>query len=433
MSARRIGPLLATVLVAGNMIGSGLYLLPASMAATGGISVIGWVICAAGSLLIAGVFAFLAVVRPGVDGVVTYAGALHPSLGFASWLSYWTSGWVGNIAVALAAVGYLTVFFPGLAVPLVGLLAAIGITWATALASVAGPRLTASLSGMTLVVGLIPIAVATTLGLAHFDASLFAASWNVSGKPASQVIPASLTPIMWAFLGLESANVAAAVVDNPRRNIPVAALGGVALASVVYIAANVAALGVLPARTLAASTAPFADMVTHLAGWGAGAVVAVCAALKACGTLAGFILVTAESGRAGAASGFLPRQLSEIDPARRPVRDVLLVAMLMSLVTLASLSPTLGKQFNTLSNIAVVFFLAVYTLCAMALITATFAIVDPRTRWAARVIAGLALVFCVATMISSDQSVTRPAFILMAISLPLWGLIRLRQRMIAPA
>src|SRR5258706_485430 len=115
---RRIGPLLATVLVAGNMIGSGIYLLPASMAATRGISVIGWLICAGGALLIAGVFAFLAVVRPGADGVVTYAGGLHPALGFVSWLSYWTSGWVGNVAVALAAVGYLAVFFHGLAAPI---------------------------------------------------------------------------------------------------------------------------------------------------------------------------------------------------------------------------------------------------------------------------------------------------------------------------
>src|SRR5205823_1700781 len=224
---RRIGPLLATVLVAGNMIGSGIYLLPASMAAIGGISVIGWAICAAGALAIAGVFAFLAVVRPGVDGIVTYAGeGLHPVFGFMSWAAYYVSGWVGNVAVALAAVGYMAVFFHGLAVPLTGLIAAIALTWVLAGANLIGPRLTA-------------------------------------------------------------------------------AFGGVALASVVYIAANVAVLGVLPAAQLAASTAPFADVVARLAGWGAGAVVAVCATLKASGTLAGWILVTAESGRAGAASGFL--------------------------------------------------------------------------------------------------------------------------------
>lgn len=428
--AGRIGPVLATVLVAGNMIGSGIYLLPASMAAIGGVSVIGWAICAAGALSVAGVFACLAVARPGADGIVTYAGeGLHPVFGFISWAAYYTSGWVGNVAVGLAAVGYMAVFVPGLAAPLVGLAAAVGLTWALAVANLAGPRLTASLSGATLVIGLIPILAATALGFAHFDAHLFAASWNVTGKPASAIIPGVLTPVMWAFLGLESANVAAAVVDNPRRNLPIAALGGVALAAVVYIAANVAALGVLPAAVLAKSTAPFADVVAREAGWGAGALVAVCATLKASGTLAGWILVTAESGRAGAAAGFLPRALSEVDPSRLPVRDILLVAALMTLAALVSLSPTLGGQFNALSNVAVVFFLAMYALCALALIRFSGAIEGRRARWTARGVAAVAIAFCVTAMATSDKALTLPAFAMLAAAAPAWLAIRLFARL----
>jgi len=431
---RRIGPLLATVLVAGNMIGSGIYLLPASMGAIGGVSVFGWIACAAGALSVAGVFAMLAVVRPGTDGIVTYAGdGVHPVFGFMSWAAYWVSGWVGNVAVALAAVGYLTVFVAGLKAPLAGLAATIAVIWIMAGACIAGPRITARLCGMTLLIGLTPIVLATTLGFLHFDAALFKASWNVTGKPDGQVVLSSLTPIMWAFLGLESASVAAAVVDNPRRNLPIAALGGVALASVVYIAANVAALGVLPAAELARSTAPFADVVGKLAGWGAGAVVAVCAMAKACGTLAGFTLVTAESGRAGAASGYLPRAVSEVDPDRRPVRDVLLIVVLMTLVALASLSPTLGAQFNTLSNIAVILFLAVYVLCALALIRFSGGLTNPTQRWAARVVAVLALGFCLLTMATSDKTITLPAFLVLGVTVPVWLAIRLAARRPAAA
>jgi arginine:agmatine antiporter len=232
---------------------------------------------------------------------------------------------------------------------------------------------------------------------------------------------------------MESASVAAAVVDNPRRNLPIAALGGVALASVVYIAANVAALGVLPAAELARSTAPFADMVAKLGGWGAGAVVAVCAMAKACGTLAGFTLVTAESGRAGAASGFLPHAVSEVDPDRRPVRDILLSAALATLVALATLSPTLGAQFNTLTNIAVILFLTVYVLCAVALIRFSAGLTNPTQRWVARLVAVLALGFCLLTMATSDKAITLPAFLVLGITVPIWLAIRLAARRPAAA
>ena len=50
----------ATSLVTGNMIGSGIFLLPASLAVFGGISVVGWLCSAVGSILLALVFAGLA-------------------------------------------------------------------------------------------------------------------------------------------------------------------------------------------------------------------------------------------------------------------------------------------------------------------------------------------------------------------------------------
>jgi arginine:agmatine antiporter len=332
------------------------------------------------------------------------------------------------VAIAVGAVGYLSVFFPALVAPLLGLGALQAVMWATTAANLAGPRLVASLSGVLLVLGLAPIVAAIALGFAHFDPALFKASWNISGKPAHTVLPALLAPIFWAFLGLESANVAAAVVDHPRRNLPIAALGGVALASAVYMAALAAMFGVLPARTLAASPAPFAAVIASLAGPAAGALVAACALLKTSGTLAGFILVTAESGRAGAASGFLPRALSVVDPDRPPVRDTLVVAVLMSLTAFATLSPTLGEQFNRLTTISVVFYMAVYALCALALVVAAKDFAGTGPRWIARVVGVLALAVSVTVMAASDKAITLPAFVLLGAAIPIWLATRLYAR-----
>lgn len=389
---RGLGPVTATFLVAGNMIGSGLFLLPASLAAIGSAALIGWAVAAGGAMLLAGVFAVLGTLRPDPNGLVRYpAEGLHPAAGFAAWLAYWVSCWFGNVAIAVAAVGYLAVFLPQLIGPWPTALAAIAVIWLMALANLRGPRVVAWLSGSTLLVGLVPIVAAIVFGFAAFDREIFLGSWNVSGRPLGQVIPGSLVLIFWAYLGLESATVAAKTVDNPRRNLPIAALAGVALASVVYAAATAAVMGVIPAVQLAQSTAPFADVISRLVGPLAGAIVAACALAKTLGTLGGWILVGAEAGRSGAAYGYLPKWLAPHDPAARlPARDVVLTATLMSLTALVTLSPTLTRQFNALINVAVLANLGVYLLCALALLRFS-------RNAAVRLLAVAAAVFCLWT------------------------------------
>lgn len=397
-----LGPLSATLLVAGNMIGSGLFLLPASLASIGSSSLVGWVVAAIAALLIAGVFAILGTIRPSDDGLVRYpADALHPSLGFVCWAAYWISAWVGNVAIAIAAVGYLEVFLPQIIGPIPTLIATLSVIWALVIANLVGARLVVRISASTLFIGLIPIVAAIVLGLSHFDPKVFMASWNVSGQPLNRAIPGSLVLIFWAFMGLESATVAAAAVDNPRRNVPIAAIGGVSLAALVYILATAAVMGVIPAAQLAKSSAPFAEVVARVAGSAAGAIIAGCALFKTLGTLGGWVLVTAEAGRAGAASGYLPRFVSEVDPARKPVRDILLTAVLMSVTAFVTLSPTLIRQFNVLINLAVLLVLTVYILCAMSLVRYAGAIQSPLLRGLARIIAMAAGGFCLWMIIAS--------------------------------
>jgi arginine:agmatine antiporter len=384
----------ATFLVAGNMIGSGLFLLPASLAAIGSAALIGWAVAAAGAMILAGVFSVLAIIRPDPNGLVRYpADALHPAAGFVAWLAYWVSCWFGNVAIAIAAIGYLGYFLPQVIGPWPSALCAIAVIWLMTLANLKGPRVVAWLSASTLLVGLVPIAAAIVFGFAAFDSQVFLGSWNVSGQPLTHVIPGSLVLIFWAYLGLETATIAAKTVDNPRRNLPIAALAGVGLASVVYAAATAAVMGVIPAVELAKSTAPFADVISRLVGPMAGAIVAACALAKTLGTLGGWILCGAEAGRAGAASGYLPKWLAP-QGERLPVRDVILTAVLMSLTALLTVSPTLTKQFNSLINMAVLANLLVYFLCALALFR-----FDRRPM--VRLLAAAAMLFCLWTTYAS--------------------------------
>ena len=112
-SERKLGWGLASLLVAGNMIGAGVYLLPAALAPIGSSSVVGWVVAAIGALLLAGVFAGLGRARPAADGITDYAGqGLGRFFGYQASLAYWATCLSGNVAIAVAATGYLAFFFP---------------------------------------------------------------------------------------------------------------------------------------------------------------------------------------------------------------------------------------------------------------------------------------------------------------------------------
>ena len=420
---RKIGAFLATVLVATNMVGSGIFLLPATLAAVGSITVIGWGIGFAGALLIGLVLARLAQIAPREGGPCTYAWeALGGYFGFQGTAVYWISCWTGNIAVAVGAVGYLTTFFPVLASPLQGAMATAGAIWLLTLVNIIGPRFVCQLETVTVAAGLVPILLVAIGGWWWFDSQIFRDSWNPQHAPALTVIPNSLVLLFWAFTGLESASIATAVVENPSRNVPLATIGGIVIAAVIYTAATSAIMGLIPAATLAKSNAPFADAVRIMMGSGLGALVAAAALAKTLGTLGSMLLVTAQTGKAGADNGLFPAVFGRVDRAGIPVANYLINAVLASVVVFATISPTLGEQFGKLIDVSTTLCLLLYIYACLSMWHYTNAAgkagatqplprapgardapegPDPRvTRY--RVIAGLAASFCVGVIALSD-------------------------------
>jgi APA family basic amino acid/polyamine antiporter len=128
---RKVGIWIATALVVGNMVGSGVFLLPASLAPFGGISILGWLFTSAGALTVALLMSRLARLMPKVGGPYAYTrGGLGDLPGFLVAWGYWISIWSGNAAISVAFVGYLAVFFPTLAeVPAMGAGAALTAIW----------------------------------------------------------------------------------------------------------------------------------------------------------------------------------------------------------------------------------------------------------------------------------------------------------------
>src|SRR6187549_2809838 len=154
---RKLGPVLATIVVAGNMIGSGVFLLPATLATVGSLTVLGWVIGAVGALALALLFARLASRKPMAGGPATYAfDAFGPFWGSQSSLWYWAACLIGNIAIATAASSYLSSFFGIATGPVLGAAFTIVLLWLVTVVNLVSPRFVGQFDGVLLLACLIP-------------------------------------------------------------------------------------------------------------------------------------------------------------------------------------------------------------------------------------------------------------------------------------
>jgi arginine:agmatine antiporter len=357
------------MVVAGNMIGSGIFLLPATLAGVGSLTILGWLVGAVGALALALLFSRLARRRPLAGGPATYAfDAFGRFAGSQSSLWYWAACVIGNVAIATAASSYLANFFGLDAGPVAGAVFTVALLWLVTVVNLVSPRFVGQFDGVLLVVGLVPLLLVVTLGWSSFDATQFRDSWNVTGQPLYQAVPNSLALVFWAFTGLESASVAAAVVDKPERNVPIATIAGVLIAAVLYIGASIVIFGLAPAADIAASGAPFALAAAKILGPTAGHLVALFGGLKALGTLAGWVLMTAQVSRAAADHGLLPQMFARTRAGDTPVAGLMVAGLLGTGAILLTIAPTLGKQFGYLSEASTLFALLTYLgACAAAL------------------------------------------------------------------
>lgn len=405
---------LAALVVAGNMIGSGVYLLPAALATTGSSSLIGWVVAAIGAVTLALVFAALGRTLPNADGLPGFAErGLGRFFGFQTTLAFWAAALIGNVAVAVAATGYLGFFFPALKTPVGATLCNLALIWLVTGAYVLGVRTAARFAAITLIIGLAPIVVAIVAGAVSFDPEVFAASWSPSGEPLTKTVPASLAVIFWAFLGVESAAVLSQRVKDPALDVGRASIAGVSLAAVIYIAASTAVFGVIPAAVLAQSTSPYADLIAQVFGASVAGVAAACAVVKATGTLGGWVMMAGETARAGAEHGYLPKGFGQGGQTTRATP--LLGGAIMSIAAVLSSQQTLGGQFGLLIGVTSVLTLCVYAVCCVSL----FRIARTRRD---KTVAVIGLIFSIAAVAAAAPGYILPTLGFVAVVSGAWFL-----------
>src|SRR4026209_2928152 len=148
-----------TFIVAVNMMGSGIIMLPANMAGVGAISLTSWIVTAVGSMAIAYGFAQMGIFNQKTGGMAAYAEDAYGKSGyFQVFMLYFLSLAIGNVAIAISAVGYLAGFFPWLSsTPVATTIGVIGLIWLTTFANFGGPGITGKIGAVTVWGVLIPV------------------------------------------------------------------------------------------------------------------------------------------------------------------------------------------------------------------------------------------------------------------------------------
>lgn len=332
--ARRFGLPIATCLVMGNIIGGGIFLLPASVAPFGTISLIAFGVLTAGAIALALVFGRLSQRLPQTGGPYVYARAAFGDFaGFLAAWSYWITAWVSNAALAVAAVGYLTVLFPAIGGHKAAMcLAALAVQWLPALANLAGTRYVGAVQLVATVLKFAPLLLVAVGGLFFFDPANLGPFRATDQSPVGAVSAAAAI-LLFSYLGVESAAVSAGEVRDPARNVGRATILGTAGAAAVYLLGTLAVFGLVPHDELVASEAPFTDAVNAMFGgtWG-GTLVACAAVISMLGALNGWTLLSAQTPYAAARDGLFPK-VFETKKRGVPVAGVLVTVVLASGLT----------------------------------------------------------------------------------------------------
>jgi len=319
-----------------NMMGSGIIMLPANMAQIGAVSLLSWVVTAIGSMAIAYCFAQCGLFCPRSGGMSAYTEEAHGKSGFfmASYL-YYLSLAIGNVAIAISAVGYLTPFFPWLgtgAVPL--FIGVVGLLWLTTVANFGGPSITGKIGAFTVWGVIIPVAGLSVIGWFWFSPSTFSAAWNPNDVPVGKAIADSIPLTLWAFLGMESAAANSDAVENPKRNVPLACLLGTGGAAVIYILSTTVIQGIVPNPELAKSTAPFAAVYAQMFNPAVGKIIMALAVIACVGSLLGWQFTLSQVSKAAADQRLFPQFFARINRAEAPIVGMLVAGVLQTLMAL---------------------------------------------------------------------------------------------------
>jgi len=421
IKTKKIGLWATASLVLGNMIGSGIFLLPASLASFGGISIIGWIVSALGGLALAKVFSELSKMFPKTGGPYTFAkqGFGDFPAFLVAW-GYWISICCTNAAIAVTMLSYLSTFFPILNIsPFAVAATGLGAIWFLTYINTRGVKEASWIQLITTILKLVPLILVAIVGMFFIEIAHFQ-PFNISGGSDLSAITATATLTLFAFLGIESATIPADNIDNPTVTIPKATIIGTWVAIFVYILGSVAVMGIIPPETLQNSAAPFADAAVVIWGESARNWVALGVVISTFGALNGWIMMQGQIPMAAAKDKLFPKLFGKVNENNMPATGLMFSSLLISGLMLMNYSKSLVKTFEFMILLATLTCLVPYLFS-----TATHLLFSLRSgkKWS-WIWGSLAFLFSMWAVVGSGAEIVYYGFLALMCGIPIYVWIK---------
>lgn len=233
--------------------------------------------------------------------------------------NYGISCLVTNVAIATSVVGYLAALFHWTLSPIEINDVIIVILILSTLLNFGGTELTGKISNFTILGISVPVAVLLVAGWSYFNPTMFVRVWNPHLYGVFEGLGKSISITLWAFLGLESAAVNMDKVENPKKNLPIAVIGGTIGAVILYILSTNVIQGIVPNADLANSTAPFGLAFAHMFNHTIGNIIITLMIISCFGSLTTWQFTQAELFRSSVQEGYYPSIFKKVTPKAVPL------------------------------------------------------------------------------------------------------------------
>lgn len=359
---KKIGLLAATCVVAGNMIGSGVFMLPASLAAVSGpgTTLLAWLVTGIGSIFMALSFGRLGSRIPKTGGPYEFGKlAFGDFIGFLNAWLYWSATWISNAAIIIAIGSYASYLIPALNNGFNALLFNSAILWIFTFLNIKGAKETASFETVITVFKFLVFVFFIVFAATHFNME------NVTpimpkGKGIS-TLPLAAATTLWAFTGFESAAVGAGSIKDPEKNIRRSTILGLLITIIFYVLISIFAMGAIPQEVLAKSPSPMTDILAQFFGSGIVKTFNLVIVITILGTIAGWIMIAGQMSYAVAKDGLFPAVFAKLHPRyRTPYKGLIINAILTNILLILNSSRGMVSAYNFMILLATLSYLPVY-------------------------------------------------------------------------
>jgi amino acid transporter len=405
---RGLGRFDVIALTVNSIVGAGVFALPAKLAIDAGSWSLTVILVA---FVVVGLLALtLAEVASRYD--VTGGPQYYAQVTFGP-LSGFTVGWLFTLSslasfalISQVMLEYAAALWPTLAAPWPRAVAITVFTIVLAVINVRGVTRGAWLGNFLTIAKMLPLGLIALVGL-------WFAGWNeipATDPRQPDGLSGALQVAIFACVGFHVAAVVAGEMRDPRRDLPVSILGGLAIACLLYLLLMLACFGVLP--DTAASALPLVDVAKAFVGSAGSTLMATAAVVSCAGGLAVQMLVAPRYIFALGEAGDLPRPITVVHGAfRTPHVAIGVYAAISWLLTITG-------TFRYLLAIFVISRILAYGSTAAALI-----VLRRREGPAPVIVRGgvvvavLAIVACAGIVLTTSWTAVRDVTIVLAVGL----------------